>query len=137
MPTVFVTVDTALHRIASITSSSRVLVHAAAGGVGLAAMQVIAAAGATALTTAGSPSKRALLRTLGARQVASSRDTLFTEDLSLEVSKKQDSGCMIGLALWYCRTAGFAASIHADACNLSVLTLLPAPHRTTTTTTAD
>ena len=86
MPTVFVTVDTALHRIASIASSSRVLVHAAAGGVGLAAMQVIAAAGATALTTAGSPAKRALLRTLGSRQVASSRDTLFAEELSLEVS---------------------------------------------------
>jgi D-arabinose 1-dehydrogenase-like Zn-dependent alcohol dehydrogenase len=92
MPTVFVTVDTALLRIASIGASSRVLVHAAAGGVGLAAMQVIAAAGATALTTAGSPAKRALLRTLGSRQVASSRDTLFAEELILEVSSDSRGG---------------------------------------------
>ena len=97
MPTVFVTVDTALHRIARIGASSRVLVHAAAGGVGLAAMQVIAAAGATALTTAGSPAKRALLRTLGSRQVASSRDTLFAEELSLEVSRasRLEGGSML------------------------------------------
>ena len=83
MPTVFITVDTALHRIANINPASHVLVHAAAGGVGLAAMQVITAAGATALTTAGSPSKRALLRQLGSRHVSSSRDTLFVEEMAL------------------------------------------------------
>ena len=85
MPTVFITVDAALHRIAAIRPGHRVLVHAAAGGVGLAAMQVIAAAGATPVTTAGSPAKRGLLRSLGARQVVSSRSTLFVEELALEV----------------------------------------------------
>lgn len=82
MPTVFVTVDTALNRLASIAPADRVLVHAAAGGVGLAAMQVIAAAGATAVTTAGSPSKRALLRNLGSAHVSSSRDTAFVTELT-------------------------------------------------------
>ncbi len=82
MPTVFVTVDTALNRLAAITPADSVLVHAAAGGVGLAAMQVIAAAGATAVTTAGSPAKRALLRNLGSVHVSSSRDTGFVTELT-------------------------------------------------------
>jgi NADPH:quinone reductase-like Zn-dependent oxidoreductase len=100
MPTVFITVDTALHRIACVSSCSRVLVHAAAGGVGLAAMQVIAAAGAAAVATAGSPAKRALLRTLGATQVVGSRDTLFVGELALQVRR---------FPTWLSRTAGSAA----------------------------
>ena len=82
MPTVFVTVDSALNRLAAIAPADRVLVHAAAGGVGLAAMQVIAAAGATAVTTAGSTNKRALLRSLGSSHVVSSRDTAFATELT-------------------------------------------------------
>ena len=82
MPTVFVTVDTSIHQLAAATPADRVLVHAAAGGVGLAAMQVIARAGATAVATAGSPNKRALLRTLGACHVVSSRDTAFAAELA-------------------------------------------------------
>ena len=86
MPTVFITADTALHQLAAIRPGSRVLVHAAAGGVGLAAMQVIAAAGAVAVVTAGSPAKRGLLRSLGAHSVVSSRETLFADELASEVS---------------------------------------------------
>ena len=82
MPTVFTTVVTALLRLAAISPADRVLVHAAAGGVGLAALQVIAAAGATALTTAGSADKRALLRTLGTHAVLGSRDTAFAAELA-------------------------------------------------------
>ena len=82
MPTVFITVDAAINQLAAASSADRVLVHAAAGGVGLAAMQVIAAAGAAALTTAGSPAKRALLRTLGSCHVSSSRDTAFVTELA-------------------------------------------------------
>jgi NADPH:quinone reductase-like Zn-dependent oxidoreductase len=82
MPTVFITVDTALNRLAAVTSSDRVLVHAAAGGVGLAAIQVLQAAGATAVTTAGSTDKRSLLHSLGVRDVLGSRDTVFASELS-------------------------------------------------------
>ena len=81
MPTVFVTVDAALHRSAAMQPGEHVLVHAAAGGVGLAAVQVIQAAGALPLTTAGSPAKRALLRSLGVQQVLGSRDTAFVDQL--------------------------------------------------------
>ena len=81
-----VTADAALLGIAALRSGERVLLHAAAGGVGLAALQVAAAAGATAAGTAGGPPKRALLRSLGARHAAGSRDIMFTEDLSLLLS---------------------------------------------------
>ena len=61
----------------------RVLVHAAAGGVGLAAVQLAAALGATVFATAGNPAKRRLLRQLGARFVGSSRDLSFVDDLAM------------------------------------------------------
>jgi NADPH:quinone reductase-like Zn-dependent oxidoreductase len=57
-------------------------VHAAAGGVGLAALQVLKAAGATAVATAGSPSKRSLLRSLGVGAVVGSRDSVFVGPVS-------------------------------------------------------
>ena len=82
MPTVFVTVDTALHQLAAISATDRVLVHAAAGGVGLAAIQVIQAVGAVALTTAGSSNKRSLLHSLGVQHVLGSRDTAFVSELA-------------------------------------------------------
>lgn len=40
MPTVFITVETALNSIAAVRPGQRVLLHAAAGGVGLAGLQV-------------------------------------------------------------------------------------------------
>ena len=64
----------------------RVLIHAAAGGIGLAAIQMAAAAGAYVYATAGSPGKRALLRSLGAHHVTSSRDIAFVTDLALVLS---------------------------------------------------
>ena len=85
VPTVFVTVDAALDRLARIGPGTRVLVHAAAGGVGLAAMQVIRRAGAVALATAGGPAKRALLRSLGVRDVVGSRDTVFVDEIAMLV----------------------------------------------------
>ena len=58
----------------------RVLVHAAAGGVGLAAIQVVQAKGATVVATAGGTSKRSLLHSLGVRHVLGSRDTAFVSE---------------------------------------------------------
>jgi NADPH2:quinone reductase len=55
-----------LHRRARLTAGEVVLVHAGAGGVGSAAIQLAKAAGAAVIATAGSPEKVELCRKLGA-----------------------------------------------------------------------
>jgi NADPH:quinone reductase-like Zn-dependent oxidoreductase len=83
MPTVFLTAQLALRELAACDRGERVLLHAAAGGVGLAALQVLSSVGAVPLATAGSPAKRSLLRSLGVRDAVSSRDLSFVEDALL------------------------------------------------------
>ena len=56
----------ALHRRANLQPGETVLVHAGAGGVGSAAIQLARAAGARVLATAGSPDKVELARQFGA-----------------------------------------------------------------------
>ncbi len=87
MPTVFMTADMAFISTSHVQRGERVLVHAAAGGVGLAAIQVLSGLGAEVVATAGGPPKRNLLRSLGAHHVASSRDILFSEELSLALGE--------------------------------------------------
>lgn len=55
-----------LHRRARLQAGEVVLVHAGAGGVGSAAIQLAKAAGATVIATAGGPEKVAVCRSLGA-----------------------------------------------------------------------
>ena len=81
IPTVFVTVDSALDRIADVRKNDCVMVHAAAGGVGLAAMQIVQAIGAKAIATAGNTMKRSLLRKIGTQVALNSRDTCFTTEM--------------------------------------------------------
>jgi NADPH:quinone reductase-like Zn-dependent oxidoreductase len=83
MPTVFTTADAALRQLAGLSAGEVVLVHGAAGGVGLAAVQAAAAAGAAVYGTAGSSAKRHLLRTLGCRVAVGSRDTSFVSEVAL------------------------------------------------------
>jgi NADPH:quinone reductase-like Zn-dependent oxidoreductase len=64
-----------------VESTCRVLIHAASGGVGLAAVQLAVALGAEVTATAGSPGKRAWLRRQHRHIVASSRNTSFTDDV--------------------------------------------------------
>jgi NADPH:quinone reductase-like Zn-dependent oxidoreductase len=61
-PTVFITVDTAFRHAAACQPRDRVLVHAAAGGVGLSAIQLVGAMGGVPVATGGSGDKRALVR---------------------------------------------------------------------------
>jgi NADPH2:quinone reductase len=56
----------ALHRRAGLQAGETVLVHAAAGGVGTAAVQLAKAAGATVIATAGGPDKVKVALDLGA-----------------------------------------------------------------------
>lgn len=60
----------------------QVLVHAATGGVGLAAVQVCKALSATVVATAGSASKRGMLRGMGVEVAVGSRDTEFATALA-------------------------------------------------------
>ncbi len=53
-----------------------------AGGVGLAAIQVVQKLGAQLYATAGSPAKRSLLRSLGAQHVVNSRSPELASDLA-------------------------------------------------------
>ncbi|KAI1652645.1 NAD(P)-binding protein [Daldinia decipiens] len=59
---------------ADVKAGDWVLVHAAAGGVGLAAVQVAKAFGATVIATAGTPHKLEVARRFGADHVVDYRD---------------------------------------------------------------
>jgi acyl transferase domain-containing protein/NADPH:quinone reductase-like Zn-dependent oxidoreductase/phospholipid N-methyltransferase/acyl carrier protein len=77
----FVTADYCLRELGRIAPGDRVLIHAAAGGVGMAAVQIARSAGAEIYATAGSPEKRALLRQLGVKQVMDSRSSKFADEV--------------------------------------------------------
>jgi amino acid adenylation domain-containing protein len=76
VPVAFCTACYALERLAGLRRGQRVLIHAAAGGVGLAAVQLAVRAGAEVWATASEP-KQAYLRSLGVRHVFNSRSTDF------------------------------------------------------------
>jgi len=66
LPTAWVSAWYCLRRLAEIRPGETVVIHAAASGVGSAAVQIAAATGATAIATAGSAEKVAWARSLGA-----------------------------------------------------------------------
>ena len=79
LPIVFLTAVWTMETLARLGGGQNVLVHAATGGVGLAAQQVISGAGATMFGTAGSPQKREHLQQLGLTCVSDSRSVAFAE----------------------------------------------------------
>lgn len=81
IPIVFLTAHHALVDLARLERGERVLVHAAAGGVGLAALQIAQHAGAEVFATAGSDRKRDLLRSLGVQRVMDSRSLDFVDEV--------------------------------------------------------
>ncbi len=80
IPVVFGTAYHALHTLARLRRGETVLIHAAAGGVGLAAVQLAQALGAVVLATAGSEEKREFLRGLGVALVMDSRTLDFADE---------------------------------------------------------
>jgi NADPH:quinone reductase-like Zn-dependent oxidoreductase/acyl carrier protein len=81
IPTVFLTSYHALVNIANLQPGEKVLIHAGAGGVGLAAIQVAQWIGAEIFATAGSDEKRDYLRSLGVQHVMNSRSLDFAEQI--------------------------------------------------------
>ena len=79
LPVVFMTSWHALKTVAQLQPGERVLVHAGAGGVGMAAIQIAHHLGAEVIASAGSPAKRSLLTVLGVKLVIDSRRADFAE----------------------------------------------------------
>ena len=87
VPVVFATAWYSLIDRARLTAGETVLVHGAAGGVGLAAVGIALARGARVIATAGTPEKAALLKELGVEAVYNSRDLAFARDIARDHGK--------------------------------------------------
>lgn len=81
IPCVFLTAEYALNRLGHLAAGERVLIHSAAGGVGLAAIALARQVGAEIHATAGSELKRDFLRGLGVKHVYDSRSTAFAAEI--------------------------------------------------------
>jgi acyl transferase domain-containing protein/NADPH:quinone reductase-like Zn-dependent oxidoreductase/acyl carrier protein/NADP-dependent 3-hydroxy acid dehydrogenase YdfG len=81
VPIAFLTADYALNYLARMTAGQRVLIHAAAGGLGLAAVQLAQRAGVEIFATAGSPQKREYLQSLGITHILNSRTLDFADEV--------------------------------------------------------
>ncbi|MEH0574691.1 SDR family NAD(P)-dependent oxidoreductase [Streptomyces sp. B21-108] len=80
VPSAFLTAHFALHEAAGLRAGQRVLVHAAAGGVGTAAVRLARHLGAEVFATAA-PAKHDALRRMGLddAHISSSRDSAFAD----------------------------------------------------------
>ncbi len=81
IPSAFMTAYYTLIHLGKLSRGERVLIHAAAGGVGLAAVQLAQRVGAIIFATAGSGEKREFLRELGVRYVMDSRSLDFAHEI--------------------------------------------------------
>ena len=81
LPTVYLTAWYALVHLARLKRDDRILIHAATGGVGYAAVQIARLLGAEIYATAGSPAKRAYLSEHGIAHVMDSRSLAFADEV--------------------------------------------------------
>jgi acyl transferase domain-containing protein/NADPH:quinone reductase-like Zn-dependent oxidoreductase/NAD(P)-dependent dehydrogenase (short-subunit alcohol dehydrogenase family)/acyl carrier protein/trans-aconitate methyltransferase len=80
IPAAFLTAFYTLHHLAKIRPGDKILIHAAAGGVGQAAIQIAQQAGAEIFATA-SPQKWETLRNLGVTNIFNSRTLDFSAQI--------------------------------------------------------
>ena len=81
LPVVFMTAWHALKNVARIRAGECILIHAGAGGVGMAAIQIAHHLKVEVIATAGNAVKRTLLETLGVKHVIDSRRADFAETI--------------------------------------------------------
>ncbi|MCR9096425.1 MAG: NADPH:quinone oxidoreductase family protein [bacterium] len=86
-----------LHERGRLRAGETVLVHAAAGGVGSAAVQLAKAAGARVLATVGSDAKFDFVKKLGADVVINYRDAAFDEVVLAETGGRGVDACFDGV----------------------------------------
>ncbi len=77
----FLTAHYGLVHAGRLLAGETVLVHGAAGGMGLAAIQVAKHLGATVIASAGTDERRELVRSLGASAAVSSRSVDFVDEV--------------------------------------------------------
>jgi acyl transferase domain-containing protein/acyl carrier protein len=80
-PLVFLTAYYGLMHLGHLSQGERLLLHSAAGGTGLAAVQIARWRGAEIFATAGTAQKRDYLRSLGIQHVMDSRTLTFTQEV--------------------------------------------------------
>ncbi|MGN1394484.1 MAG: SDR family NAD(P)-dependent oxidoreductase [Succinivibrionaceae bacterium] len=81
VPIVFFTAWYALSTLANMKKGESILIHGAAGGVGIAAIQIAKYLGLEIYATAGSESKHDFLRMLGVEHIYNSRELDFRTEL--------------------------------------------------------
>ncbi|QKZ06101.1 type I polyketide synthase [Pseudomonas eucalypticola] len=81
IPSTFFTVFYALQHLARLEPGEKILIHGAAGGVGIAAVQIAKWCGAQIYATAGSDEKRDFLRLLGVEHVFDSRSLAYADEV--------------------------------------------------------
>ncbi len=88
VPRVFITAYYGLHRIARLQLGEKVLIYAATGGVGMAAIQVAQWIGAEIFATVDSPGKSDYLRSLGVEHVMDFRSLDFVDEIMASTDGK-------------------------------------------------
>ncbi len=81
LPTVFLTAYYAIEHLARACEGESILIHAATGGVGQAAVQIARNLGLEIFATAGTPEKRQMLRDMGITHVMNSRTVEFADQI--------------------------------------------------------
>ncbi len=81
IPIGFLSAYYALVTLGRMKAGERVLIHAASGGVGMAAIQLARLAGVEIFATAGSPRKREFLKSIGITHVLDSRSLSFADEI--------------------------------------------------------
>jgi len=87
IPAVWMTVYHSLCEVAQLQAGESILIHAATGGVGLAAIRYAQHVGATIYATAGSVRKRRYLQNLGVKYIYDSRSLYYSQQLLVDTDQ--------------------------------------------------
>lgn len=88
IPSAFFTVMYAFKQLAHLTAGEKVLIHGAAGGVGIAAIQLAHYFGAEVYATVGSEEKRDFLTLMGVKHIYDSRSLSFAEAILADTQQQ-------------------------------------------------
>ena len=105
IPVAFITAWYSLKHLARMRPGERVLIHGAAGGVGLAAVQIAAHMGLEVYATAGAAEKHHFLRQFGVTRLFSSRSTTFADEI-LKATRGEGVDCVLNSLAGEAATAG-------------------------------